>query len=116
MRTVKPEENTMKILIWTITLLLARVSIGAAEESWFNLSFPGGTPREFAEAINKAAETSIRDPKPVHLLVPKDLPHVKLPPMELRAVRVGALFESLMRLYRTSPDGLEWSSSGENIW
>jgi len=97
-------------------VLAASMGISGAQEKWFNLSFPGGTPKEFVEAVNQAAARSIRDPRPINLLVPGDLADVKIPPMELRAVNATTLFESLSLLARSSPDGLEWRSSSENVW
>jgi hypothetical protein len=104
----------MKILI--VTLLLAQVGIAAAQESWFNLSFPGGTPREFVDAVNKAKERSMKNPKPVNLLVPKELADIKIPPMELQAINEQALFETVRLFYRNSSEALDWVNTSPNLW
>jgi hypothetical protein len=106
----------MKTVIWAAMALAASIGISGAQENWFNLSFPGGTPKEFVEAVNLAAAKSIREPRPINLLVPRDLTDVKVPPMELRAVTTATLFQSLTLLSRSGPDGLEWRSSSENVW
>src|SRR3954468_19061160 len=106
----------MKNVIWLVMALVAPLGIVEAQESWFNLSFPGGTPKEFVEAVNQAEAKSIRDPKPINLLVPRDLADVKIPAMELRAVDQRSLFQSLAMLSVSSADGLEWRNSSDNVW
>jgi hypothetical protein len=55
----------------------------------FDLDFPGGTPRQLVEEIEKASG------KPLNAVIPDDDADVRLPPLKMRAVNVAELFEAL---------------------
>ena len=62
---------------------------GGSEEERFNLSFPGGGPKELVAAIEQATG------RPLNAIVATDYEGVRLPPMEVRGVTAASLFEAL---------------------
>src|SRR3954447_21321078 len=80
-------------------------------EAHFDFNFSGGTPKEFADAINEAARKSVRDPQPVNVIIPPELKDVKIPPMELRSVDAGSIFAAL-NMMRDSASALAWTPAG----
>lgn len=65
-----------------------------AEESKltkFSLDFPGGTPQELVNAIQKAMG------KPLNVIIPDEHAQVKLPPLKLNNVNVQELFQALVQ-------------------
>ena len=88
-------------------------------ESRFDFTFPGGTPKEFADAINEAARKSIRQPEPVNVIIPPELKDVRIPPMELRSVDARSIFSAL-NLMRDSASALAWTPVGNrgggDVW
>jgi hypothetical protein len=55
----------------------------------FNLDFPGGTPKELVDAIQKAME------RPLNAIIPDDLADTKLPAVKMNSVDVAELFSAL---------------------
>ena len=55
----------------------------------FDLNFPGGTPKELVEAIEKAWL------KPLNAIIPDELANMRLPAVKMNAVTVPQLFEAL---------------------
>ncbi|PYJ85475.1 MAG: hypothetical protein DME22_09000 [Verrucomicrobia bacterium] len=55
----------------------------------FDLNFPGGTPRQLVEAIEKASG------KPLNAVIPDEDADLHLPPLKMRAVNVAELFAAL---------------------
>ena len=55
----------------------------------FDLDFPGGTPRQLVEAIEKASG------KPLNAVIPDEDADLHLPALKMRAVNVAELFEAL---------------------
>jgi hypothetical protein len=55
----------------------------------FDLNFPGGNPKEFVAAIEKAMN------KPLNTIVPDDCNDVQIPPLKMSDVSVGELFHAL---------------------
>src|SRR5438552_2002067 len=82
----------------------------------FNLTFRGGTPGEFVAAVNEAVQKSVRDPRPVNVVVPPELSDVRIPPVELRLVDARTIFQSLNMASRSSANGAEWVETGEHVW
>jgi hypothetical protein len=62
----------------------------------FDLDFPGGTPRQLVEAIEKASG------KPLNAVVPDEDADLRLPALRLRAVTVPELFEALFVISQKS--------------
>ena len=58
--------------------------------SKFNLDFPGGTPRQLADAIEKSMG------KPVNIIIPEEYADAKLPPIKVTDVTVPQLFQTLL--------------------
>ena len=89
-------------------------------ESRFDFSFPGGTSKEFANAINDAARKSIKEPEPVNVIIPPELNDVRIPPMELRSVDARSIFLSLNLIARQGANALEWIPvgvrGGADVW
>ena len=72
-------------------------SLGGAPEPQptFDIDFPGGTPKQLIEAVQKAAQI------PINAIIPETLPIPdagKIPPLKLRNVTVPQLFEALNRI------------------
>jgi hypothetical protein len=55
----------------------------------FDLNFPGGTPKELVEAIEKASG------KPLNAIIPDELANMRLPALKMNVVTVPQLFEAL---------------------
>jgi hypothetical protein len=55
----------------------------------FDLDFPGGTPRQLVEAIEKASG------KPLNAVITDDDADLRLPPLKMRGVNVVELFRAL---------------------
>ena len=55
----------------------------------FNLDFPGGTPKELVEAIEKAMG------KPLNVIIPADDADTEIPPLRMNHVNVNELFGAL---------------------
>src|SRR6266404_6332259 len=55
----------------------------------FDLNFPGGTPKELVEAIEKASG------KPLNAIIPDELANMRLPALKMNAVTAAQLFEAL---------------------
>jgi hypothetical protein len=55
----------------------------------FDLDFPGGTPKEFVAAIQKAMG------KPLNAIIPEEDADIKLPPLKMNNVNVPQLFAAL---------------------
>ena len=55
----------------------------------FDLDFPGGTPRQLVEAIEKASG------KPLNAVIPDEDAGLRLPALKMRAVNVWELFQAL---------------------
>jgi hypothetical protein len=60
----------------------------------FALDFPGGTPRQLVEAIEKASGG------PLNAIIPDENAALHLPPMKMRSVTVVELFEALQSASR----------------
>jgi hypothetical protein len=56
----------------------------------FDLEFPGGTPRQLVEAIEKASG------KPLNAVIPDEDAGLRLPALKMRAVNVSDLFQALL--------------------
>ena len=57
----------------------------------FNISFPGGRPKQLVEAIEAASQTSL------NAIIPEEHKDMSIPPLKLRDVTVPQLFEALSR-------------------
>jgi hypothetical protein len=55
----------------------------------FDLDFPGGTPRQLVEAIEKASS------RPLNAIILDDDAHFQLPPLKMKSVAVPELFAAL---------------------
>jgi hypothetical protein len=55
----------------------------------FDLNFPGGTPRELVEAIEKSSG------KPLNAIIPDELAKMRLPALKMNAVTAPQLFDAL---------------------
>jgi hypothetical protein len=55
----------------------------------FDLDFPGGTPADLRQAIERASG------KPLNLVIPIDAANTPLPPLKMRSVTVSDLFNAL---------------------
>ena len=55
----------------------------------FDLNFPGGTPKELVEAIEKTSG------KPLNAIIPDELAKMRLPALKMNAVTAPQLFEAL---------------------
>jgi len=55
----------------------------------FHLDFPGGTPGQLIEAIEKASGKSL------NAVIPDDSANLKLPPLKMKSVTVPELFQAL---------------------
>ena len=55
----------------------------------FDLDFPGGTPKQLVEAIEKSSG------QPLNAVIPDPYADLKLPPLKMRGVNVGELFGAL---------------------
>jgi hypothetical protein len=60
----------------------------------FDLNFPGGTPKELVEAIEKASG------KPLNAIIPDELAKMRLPALKMNAVTVQQLFSTLVEASR----------------
>lgn len=58
-------------------------------EPVFDLSFPGGPPRQFVDAVEKAAKISL------NVIIPHEHEAVALPPLKVKNVTVPQLFQAL---------------------
>ena len=58
-------------------------------EKVFDLSFPGGPPRQFVDAVEKAAKISL------NVIIPHEHEAVALPPLKVKNVTVPQLFQAL---------------------
>lgn len=76
------------------------------ENDKFDLAFPGGTPSALIDAITKSAQQSPIKRFHLNVLIPPELNDVRIPPMELRSVDVGSVFQSLNMLSR---NGIQWT-------
>jgi hypothetical protein len=67
----------------------------------FNLDFPGGTPRQLADAIEKSMG------KPINIIIPGEYADAKLPPIKVTDVTVPQLFQTVLEgsLKRSSGSG-----------
>ena len=67
----------------------------------FNLDFPGGTPKQLADAIEKSMG------KPINIIIPEEYADAKLPPIKVTDVTVPQLFQTLLEgsLKRSSGSG-----------
>jgi hypothetical protein len=79
----------------------------------FDFSFPGGTMTQFAAAVNKALAAHWKEGARPNLIVPASSSSVELPPMELRAVDLKSLLDTVGRLL---PRGPVWVPVGKSIW
>ncbi len=77
------------------------VSPPRAEESKltkFNLDFPGGTPQELVNAIQKAMG------KPLNAIIPEEFEDERVPPLRMNEITVPELFKAIeMATMRTDP-------------
>src|SRR6266566_1562223 len=55
----------------------------------FDMDFPGGTPRQLVEAIEKASGKSL------NAIIPDEHADLKLPPLKMKSVTVPELFNAL---------------------
>jgi len=55
----------------------------------FDLDFPGGTPKQLVEAIEKSSG------QPLNAVIPDPYADLKLPPLKMNRVNVAGLFEAL---------------------
>jgi hypothetical protein len=62
----------------------------SSELTTFNLDFPGGTPRQLADAIEKSMG------KPINVIVPDEYAATKIPPIKVTGVTVPQLFQTLL--------------------
>lgn len=60
----------------------------------FNLDFPGGTPNELVDAIQKAMG------RPLNVVIPVDYASWKLPPLKMSGVTVAQLFQAMEQASR----------------
>jgi hypothetical protein len=63
----------------------------------FDLDFPGGTPGELVEAIQRAAGT------PVNAVIPSEDAKVELPPLKMRQVTTESIFRAMFEASRSKP-------------
>jgi hypothetical protein len=56
----------------------------------FDLDFPGGTPGELVEAIQRATG------RPLNAVIPTDYAKTELPPLKMRQVTTGDLFRAML--------------------
>jgi hypothetical protein len=73
-----------------VNRLKAQADQDAAALTPFNLDFPGGTPRQLADAIEKSMG------KPVNVIIPDEYANTKLPPIKVSDVTLPQLFQSLL--------------------
>jgi len=73
----------------TIPAVRVPGSTPGPELTRFDLNFPGGTPKELVEAIEKAWL------KPLNAIIPDELANMRLPALKMNAVTVPQLFEAL---------------------
>ena len=98
----QPSERPMPLLRWTNGTQAGtpgqaqqseRPAAPAApakrELTKFNLSFPGGTPKDLVAAIQQAMG------RPVNVIIPDDLAQWRLPPLKMNGVDVPQLFRAL---------------------
>jgi hypothetical protein len=82
----------------------------------FDLNFPGGTPEELAQAIEKASG------KPLNLVIPLGAADTPLPPLKMRGVTVPELFNALQAASQNTSAsiprqyGARQASRLETIW
>src|SRR5216117_765601 len=55
----------------------------------FDLNFPGGTPKELVEAIEKSSG------KPLNAIIPDELAKMRLPALKMNGVTAPQLFDAL---------------------
>src|SRR5205823_760379 len=130
MRTVKRTGNRkfyqmkkMKRMIQATMLALmvgltgmahaAEAEAKAAGSDLFDLSFAGGTPQKLVSEMERAGGLKL------NALVPPDLADSRMPPMELRSVKVEDVFDSLNMLSRDSMQWIRTGGSGggkPNVW
>ena len=60
----------------------------------FDLNFPGGTPKDLVEAIEKASG------KPLNAIIPEELANTRLPALKMNAVTARELFYALQEASR----------------
>ena len=65
------------------------------EQPTFDIDFPGGTPKQLLDAVQKAAKIPINAIIPDSVRVPADF---TIPPLKLRNVTVPQLFEALNKV------------------
>ena len=78
----------------------------APPEIQFDLDFPGGNPKEFVAAIEKAMN------KPLNAIIPDDCNDVQIPPLKMSDVTVKELFKALQMAslkYVSFPSGNGYS-------
>lgn len=77
----------------------------------FDLDFPGGTPAQLIEYIEKESGIS------VNAVIPNDLADMELPPLKMKQVTVPQLFEALLLASIKSERYLsQYSSGGQPMW
>lgn len=90
-----------------VNQLKAQANQDAAALTPFNLDFPGGTPRQLADAIEKSMG------KPVNVIIPDEYANAKLPPIKVNGVTLPQLFQTLLEgSYKHSPSGSVINSYG----
>src|SRR5439155_14988459 len=66
----------------------------AAGSGLFDLSFAGGTPQKLVSEMERAGGSKL------NILIPPEVADSKIPPMELRSVKVEDIFDTLNLLSR----------------
>src|SRR6266513_6084718 len=69
----------------------------------FDLSFAGGTPQKLVSEMERAGGLKL------NVLNPPDLADSRMPPMELRSVKIEDVFDSLNLFSR---DSMQWIRTG----
>ena len=80
----------------------------------FNLDFPGGTPKQLANAIEKAMG------RPFNKIIPNEDDDLQLPPLKMNNVDIAQLFSALQQASKFTPVGYgfmtEGARSDDSVW
>ena len=106
---------TMLALIAGLSALAhaADSEVTVAGSGRFDLSFGGGTPQKLVSEMERAGGLKL------NVLIPPDLADSRMPPMELRSVKLEDVFDSLNLFSR---DSMQWIRTGgsdggkPNVW
>ncbi len=81
----------MKKLIYLLCLIVLGITSAGAQPklTTFNLDFPGGTPADLVQAVEKATG------KPLNAIIPTEDADTQLPPLKMNNVVVPRLFAAL---------------------